>query len=74
VKSTRLKEHPSEYPGAKEMIANLFVDHEALIRTLRVDLEACAEKYEDAGTTDFLTGLMERHEKMAWMLRAMAEG
>ena len=23
-----------------------------------------------AGTNDFLTGLMEQHEKMAWMLRA----
>jgi starvation-inducible DNA-binding protein len=22
------------------------------------------------GTNDFLTGLMEQHEKMAWMLRA----
>jgi starvation-inducible DNA-binding protein len=26
--------------------------------------------HQDAGTSDFLTGLMERHEKMAWMLRA----
>jgi starvation-inducible DNA-binding protein len=26
------------------------------------------------GTNDFLTGLMERHEKMAWMLRAFLEG
>jgi len=73
-KTARLKEHPGDYPGAKEMVANLLEDHEALIRTLRVDLEACAEKYEDMGTNDFLTGLMERHEKMAWMLRAMLEG
>jgi starvation-inducible DNA-binding protein len=28
------------------------------------------EKHNDAGTSDFLTGLMEKHEKMAWMLRA----
>ncbi|MBF8280034.1 MAG: DNA starvation/stationary phase protection protein, partial [candidate division NC10 bacterium] len=26
------------------------------------------------GTNDFLTGLMERHEKMAWMLRSFLEG
>ena len=26
------------------------------------------------GTTDFLTGLMEKHEEMAWMLRAFLEG
>jgi len=27
----------------------------------------------DAGTNDFLTGLMEKHEKMAWMLRSINE-
>ena len=31
------------------------------------------DKHGDAGTSDFLTGLMERHEKMAWMLRAFLE-
>jgi starvation-inducible DNA-binding protein len=35
---------------------------------------ACQELYQDAGTADFLTGLMEDHEKMAWMLRAVLEG
>ena len=74
LKQTRLKEQPGQYPGAREMIANLLADHEALIRTLRMDLEACAERYHDIGTNDFLTGLMEKHEKMAWMLRACLEG
>jgi starvation-inducible DNA-binding protein len=73
-KFARLKEHPGDYPTAKEMVANLLEDHEALVRTLRADSEACAEKYEDMGTNDFLTGLVERHEKTAWMLRAMLEG
>jgi starvation-inducible DNA-binding protein len=30
-------------------------------------------KHGDAGTNDFLVGLMEQHEKMAWMLRAFQE-
>ena len=55
------------------MIANLLGDHEAIIRQLRSDLETCADKYHDIGTSDFLTGLMEQHEKMAWMLRAFLE-
>jgi DNA-binding ferritin-like protein len=38
-----------------------------------IDLETCADKYHDLGTNDFLTGLMEKHEKMAWMLRAFVE-
>jgi starvation-inducible DNA-binding protein len=65
----RLNEHPDQYPNARQMIANLLADHETVVRQLRSDLES-AEKYHDMGTNDFLTGLMEKHEKMAWMLRA----
>lgn len=74
VQLTRLKEHPAKYPDAREMLAELLGDHEAVIRTLRRDLETAAEQHRDIGTNDFLTGLMERHEKMAWMLRAFLEG
>jgi starvation-inducible DNA-binding protein len=52
------------------MIAALLSDHEDLIRHLREDSNACDEKDQDKGTDDFLTGLMEQHEKMAWMLPA----
>jgi starvation-inducible DNA-binding protein len=74
LKSTRLQEDSGDYPEARLMLANLLADHEALIRHLRIDLETCADRYHDAGTNDFLTGLMEQHEKMAWMLRAFLEG
>ena len=70
LKHTRLKEPQGEYPQAGEMLANLLADHEATIRQLRGDLEACADKYHDMGTNDFLIGLMEKHEKTAWMLRS----
>ena len=66
-------ELPGESPSAKKMIASLLDDHERIIRNLREDLVACDEKYGDAGTNDFLTGLMEQHEKTAWMLRAFLE-
>lgn len=69
---TRLSEHPGQYPSDKEMLTNLIADHEAVIRNLRVDVDKSAEGFHDAGTSDFLTGLMENHEKMAWMLRATA--
>ncbi|MBI1748117.1 MAG: DNA starvation/stationary phase protection protein [Acidobacteria bacterium] len=70
---TRLKEFPGQYSNAPNMMANLLTDHEAIIRNVRADLEICADKHRDAGTSDFLTGLMEKHEKMAWMLRACLE-
>jgi starvation-inducible DNA-binding protein len=74
VQHARLKEHPGHYPEARAMLTNLLADHEAVIQRLRVDLEACADDYHDMGTNDFLTGLMEQHEKMAWMLRAFVTG
>jgi starvation-inducible DNA-binding protein len=71
--STRLAEQPNDYPDSWTMVGNLLADHESVIRCLRKDLEDCQEKYNDAGTADFLTGLMEQHEKMAWMLREFLE-
>ena len=72
-KLTHLKEEPGNRPPADEMIADLVNDHETIIRELRQGLEDCEEKFGDAGTADFLTGLMEDHEEMAWMLRAHRE-
>jgi len=71
---TRLTEQSDHYPEARGMVANLLSDHETVIHHLRVDLDICAQRYRDAGTSDFLTGVMEQHEKMAWMLRAYLVG
>jgi starvation-inducible DNA-binding protein len=68
-KLTTLKEHPGKYPGSKEMIKELLKDHETVIRELRKAVENCDEKFNDAGTADFLTGTMESHESIAWILR-----
>jgi starvation-inducible DNA-binding protein len=55
------------------MVTNLLNNHEVVIRHFRVDLETCLERDHDVGTNDFLAGAMEKHEKMAWMLRAFVE-
>ncbi|CAN5732319.1 Dps family protein [soil metagenome] len=68
-KMTTLKESPGKYPGSKDMIKELLKDHETLIRELRKSVENCDEKHNDAGTADFLTGIMELHETIAWVLR-----
>jgi starvation-inducible DNA-binding protein len=73
IRLTRLSEKGGAPSSAERMIENLMADHEAVIRSLREDLVACDEKFGDTGTNDFLTGLMETHEKMAWMLRAHLE-
>lgn len=68
-----LNERPGELPDDRGMVAQLVSDHEAIIRHLRKDLRATDEQYDDMGTSDFLTGLMEKHEKNAWLLRAHIE-
>jgi starvation-inducible DNA-binding protein len=69
LKETSLKESPGKYPSSKEMIRELLKDHETIIQSLRKYVDDCSEKYKDAGTADFLTGLMEQHETIAWVLR-----
>jgi starvation-inducible DNA-binding protein len=70
VEHGRLKEFPGDYPDDLKMISNLLSDHEEIIRSLRRDADRCEDEYHDMGTNDFLIGMMEKHEKMAWMLRA----
>lgn len=70
LKDARLKEEPGKNPEALKMVEQLLKQHESIIKSLRNDIEICATKYMDAGTSDFLTQIMEKHEKMAWMLRA----
>ncbi len=68
-----LKEEPGVRPPSDLVISNLLADHETIIKGLREDIDKCDDDYEDTGTADFLTGLMESHEKLAWMLRAHLE-
>jgi starvation-inducible DNA-binding protein len=74
VRHSSVKEDPGEYPDANRMITNLLKDHESIIQTLRKNADECDKEYEDMGTNDFLLEGMQKHEKMAWMLRAHMEG
>lgn len=70
---TIIKESPNHYPSQKEMVKELLEDHETVIIHLRKDVDLSTEENKDAGTADFLTGLMEAHETMAWTLRRYLE-
>ena len=72
IKLTRLSETSGKVARAPEMVRALLDDHEKVIRHIRTDIERVAAA-DDVGTEDFLTGLLETHEKMAWMLRSYAQ-
>lgn len=65
---TSIKESPNVYPNQKEMLVELLADHELIVIALRKNIDESNEN-KDAGTADFLTGLMQQHETMAWILR-----
>jgi starvation-inducible DNA-binding protein len=57
---------------AEEMIRQLVLGQEAVVRTARKVFPA-AEKASDEPTADLLTQRMQVHEKNAWMLRSMLD-
>lgn len=64
-----ISEHTQEGTKDRNMLSILAEDHEQEIRSLREAIDKVDEDYEDVGTADFLTDLIQAHEKMAWMLR-----
>lgn len=69
VKLATLDEPEAPTDQAKQ-IENLETDHETMIIKLRKLIKDFDEKYKDIGSSDFVTGLLKDHEKMAWMLRS----
>ena len=51
-------------------VKELLEDQEHLIIELRKNVKIFSDDFSDLGTSDFITGILEEHEKMAWMLRA----
>lgn len=67
---THLSEHHLESNDSLIYIGELLSDHESIIIHLRENIENFAVEFRDSGTSDYITGLLEAHEKMAWMLRS----
>lgn len=70
IKLTHLTEQLTGSNNSLDLIKNLLGDHESIIEFIRGNVKEFDEAHKDAGTSDFVTGLMEKHEKIAWMLRA----
>ncbi len=67
---TRLTEQSREQNDSQGFIKELLEDHESLIIFFREYIGLFINDFHDQGTGDFITGLMETHEKMAWFLRS----
>ncbi|GGG94637.1 Dps family protein [Pedobacter zeae] len=67
---THLTEDDRGKNDATSYIKTLLSDHESILIHLRENINNYATALKDAGTSDYITALMETHETMAWMLRA----
>jgi starvation-inducible DNA-binding protein len=67
---THLSEDSRSNNDSAGFIAELLRDHESILIHLRENIDDYVTALHDAGSADYITGLMETHEKMAWMLRA----
>ena len=69
LKVTNLQEQdPTTNSG--EQLKNLLDDHETICQRLHKEIPKFQDDYNDPSSTDFITGILNQHEKMAWMLRA----
>ena len=67
---TSLTESPMERNDSSALIKELLGDHESIIMSQRKNFNRFTDLYQDLGTGDFISGLIEKHEEMAWKLRA----
>lgn len=70
-KLTTIKEETGT-PAAEEMIRQLLLGHEAVVRRGR-DVFSTSEDAGDQVTMDMLAERMQAHEKQAWMLRSLLQ-
>ncbi len=60
---TQFTEQKCDKNDSAGYLKELLIDHETLIMTLRGNIHVFTNDYHDLGTSDFITGLMESHEK-----------
>lgn len=67
---THLTEKIKGGNDSQSIFAELLEDHESIIIFLREKIKPISDKWQAEGISDYVTGLMEQHEKTAWMLRS----
>lgn len=67
---THLTEETRGKNNSAGFIKALLEDHQTIIIHMREHIDRFSDELHDQGTSDFINGLIEKHEKMTWMLRA----
>lgn len=68
---TTLQETDLDSNSSVAFINDLLLAYETIIIQLRNNISLFADSYGDFGSSDFITGLLQEHEKTAWILRTL---
>lgn len=68
---TSLQETNLTANDSTAFIKDLLAAHETIIIELRKNISLFADDYADMGSSDFVTSLLQEHEKTAWILRTV---
>lgn len=71
IELTSLQETDLASNSSIVFIKDLLSAHEIIIIQLRKNITLFADSYGDFGSSDFITGLLQEHEKTAWILRTL---
>lgn len=67
---SHLEDKSPKKNDSASLMEGLLKDHTTIIQFIRKSIGENAEEHNDEGTADFITGIMQLHEQMSWMLRA----
>jgi starvation-inducible DNA-binding protein len=70
LENTHLTEANRIKNNSSSFINELLGDHDTIVEYIRGNIDPIANEFHDYGSSDFITGLIEVHEKLAWMLRS----
>lgn len=68
---TTLQETVLDSNKSTEFIKDLLSAHETIILQLRSNISLFADSYGDFGSSDFITSLLQEHEKTVWILSSL---
>lgn len=68
----QMNEDNHDFTKSGKIFETLLNDHETIIGILQHEILSVSTKLNDGNTAVFLTGLLEQHKKMVWMLRFLS--
>ena len=58
-----------DFRNSEQIFETLRNNHESVVRLIQHEINPVSDKFKEVDTANFLTGILEQHKKMAWMLR-----